>query len=138
VDQNGPYVEWKFDKRRRLCILPQQTPQIAEQVSATIPAGWHSSIGFREAGKTEEWAASVVRNYTFSQTAVDRYKNQMIPRAQKAYEMYTNPVSQATALDSIFAWCSCGISSSVPSHYITDVNSIVLRIPPIFMTCFMC
>src|SRR6267143_1073594 len=34
-------------------------------------------------------AASVVQNYTFSQTAVDRYKNQMIPRAQKAYEMYT-------------------------------------------------
>src|SRR5260221_104199 len=36
-----------------------------------------------------ERAASVVQNYTFSQTAVDRYKNQMIPRAQKAYEMYT-------------------------------------------------
>jgi cobalt-zinc-cadmium efflux system outer membrane protein len=35
-----------------------------------------------------ERAASVVQNYTFSQTAVDRYKNQMIPRAQKAYEMY--------------------------------------------------
>ena len=33
-------------------------------------------------------AASVVQSYTFSQTAVDRYKNQMIPRAQKAYEMY--------------------------------------------------
>ncbi len=30
-----------------------------------------------------ERAASVVQNYTFSQTAVDRYKNQMIPRAQK-------------------------------------------------------
>ncbi len=37
-----------------------------------------------------ERAASVVQTYTFSQTAVDRYKNQMIPRAQKAYEMYTN------------------------------------------------
>ncbi len=36
-----------------------------------------------------ERAASVVQNYTFSQTAVDRYKNQMIPRAQKAYVMYT-------------------------------------------------
>ena len=36
-----------------------------------------------------ERSASVVQNYTFSQTAVDRYKNQMIPRAQKAYEMYT-------------------------------------------------
>ena len=35
-----------------------------------------------------ERAASVVQNYTFSQTAVDRYKNQMIPMAQKAYEMY--------------------------------------------------
>jgi outer membrane protein, heavy metal efflux system len=36
----------------------------------------------------QERAASVVQSYTFSQTAVDRYKNQMIPRAQKAYEMY--------------------------------------------------
>src|SRR5438309_4046801 len=36
-----------------------------------------------------ERAASVVQSYTFSQMAVDRYKNQMIPRAQKAYEMYT-------------------------------------------------
>ena len=36
-----------------------------------------------------ERAASVVQTYTFSQTAVDRYKNQMIPRAQKAYEMYS-------------------------------------------------
>ena len=35
-----------------------------------------------------ERAASVVQNYAFSQIAVDRYKNQMIPRAQKAYEMY--------------------------------------------------
>src|SRR6201988_2082173 len=35
-----------------------------------------------------ERAAGIVQNYTFSQTAVDRYKNQMIPRAQKAYEMY--------------------------------------------------
>src|SRR5712672_3616982 len=36
-----------------------------------------------------ERAARVVQNYTFSQTAVNRYKNQMIPRAQKAYEMYS-------------------------------------------------
>jgi cobalt-zinc-cadmium efflux system outer membrane protein len=36
-----------------------------------------------------ERAASVVQNYTYSQTAVDRYKNQMIPRARKAYEMYS-------------------------------------------------
>src|SRR6266446_3640846 len=36
-----------------------------------------------------ERAASVVQTYTFSQTAVDRYKNQMIPRAQKAYDMYS-------------------------------------------------
>jgi cobalt-zinc-cadmium efflux system outer membrane protein len=36
-----------------------------------------------------ERSASVVQTYTFSQTAVERYKNQMIPRAQKAYEMYT-------------------------------------------------
>jgi outer membrane protein, heavy metal efflux system len=35
-----------------------------------------------------ERAASIVQNYAFSQTAVDRYKNQMIPRAQTAYEMY--------------------------------------------------
>jgi outer membrane protein, heavy metal efflux system len=35
-----------------------------------------------------ERAASVAQNYAFSQIAVDRYKNQMIPRAQKAYEMY--------------------------------------------------
>src|SRR6202158_3019167 len=36
-----------------------------------------------------ERAASVVQTYTFSEAAVDRYKNQMITRAQKAYEMYT-------------------------------------------------
>jgi cobalt-zinc-cadmium efflux system outer membrane protein len=35
-----------------------------------------------------ERAASVAQSYAFSQTAVDRYKNEMIPRAQKAYEMY--------------------------------------------------
>jgi cobalt-zinc-cadmium efflux system outer membrane protein len=37
-----------------------------------------------------ERAARVVQNYTFSQTAVARYKNQMIPRAQRAYDMYMN------------------------------------------------
>ncbi len=44
-----------------------------------------------------ERAASVVQNYTFSQTAVDRYKNQMIPRAQKAYEMYTKKYQEMAA-----------------------------------------
>jgi outer membrane protein, heavy metal efflux system len=44
-----------------------------------------------------ERAASVVQNYTFSQTAVDRYKNQMIPRAQKAYELYAKKYQQMAA-----------------------------------------
>src|ERR1700719_1841889 len=44
-----------------------------------------------------ERAASVVQNYTFSQTAVDRYKNQMIPRAQKAYELYTKKYQEMAA-----------------------------------------
>src|SRR6202048_761919 len=44
-----------------------------------------------------ERAASVVQNYTFSHTAVDRYKNQMIPRAQKAYEMYTKKYQEMAA-----------------------------------------
>ncbi len=44
-----------------------------------------------------ERAASVVQTYTFSQTAVDRYKNQMIPRAQKAYEMYTKKYQDMAA-----------------------------------------
>jgi outer membrane protein, heavy metal efflux system len=44
-----------------------------------------------------ERAASVVQNYTFSQTAVDRYKNQMIPRAQKAYEMYSKKYQDMAA-----------------------------------------
>src|SRR5713226_8104588 len=44
-----------------------------------------------------ERAASVVQNYTFSQTAVERYKNQMIPRAQKAYEMYTQKYQEMAA-----------------------------------------
>ena len=44
-----------------------------------------------------ERAASVVQSYTFSQTAVDRYKNQMIPRAQKAYEMYTKKYQDMAA-----------------------------------------
>jgi len=44
-----------------------------------------------------ERAVSVVQTYTFSQTAVDRYKNQMIPRAQKAYEMYTKKYQEMAA-----------------------------------------
>jgi outer membrane protein, heavy metal efflux system len=44
-----------------------------------------------------ERAASVVQNYAFSQTAVDRYKNQMIPRAQKAYELYAKKYQQMAA-----------------------------------------
>jgi outer membrane protein, heavy metal efflux system len=44
-----------------------------------------------------ERAASVVQTYTFSQTAVDRYKNQMIPRAQRAYEMYTKKYQDMAA-----------------------------------------
>ena len=44
-----------------------------------------------------ERAASVVQTYTFSQTAVDRYKNQMIPRAQKAYEMYAKKYQSMAA-----------------------------------------
>jgi cobalt-zinc-cadmium efflux system outer membrane protein len=44
-----------------------------------------------------ERAASVVQNYTFSQIAVERYKNQMIPRAQKAYEMYTKKYQEMAA-----------------------------------------
>jgi cobalt-zinc-cadmium efflux system outer membrane protein len=44
-----------------------------------------------------ERAASVVQNYTFSQIAVDRYRNQMIPRAQKAYEMYTKKYQSMAA-----------------------------------------
>jgi len=44
-----------------------------------------------------ERAASVVQNYTFSQTAVDHYKNQMIPRAQKAYEMYAKKYQEMAA-----------------------------------------
>jgi outer membrane protein, heavy metal efflux system len=44
-----------------------------------------------------ERAASVVQNYVFSQAAVDRYKNQMIPRAQKAYEMYIKKYQEMAA-----------------------------------------
>jgi cobalt-zinc-cadmium efflux system outer membrane protein len=44
-----------------------------------------------------ERSASVVQNYTFSQAAADRYKNQMIPRAQKAYEMYTKKYREMAA-----------------------------------------
>jgi outer membrane protein, heavy metal efflux system len=44
-----------------------------------------------------ERAATVVQNYTFSLTAVDRYKNQMIPRAEKAYEMYSKKYQDMAA-----------------------------------------
>jgi cobalt-zinc-cadmium efflux system outer membrane protein len=44
-----------------------------------------------------ERAAIVVQTYLFSQTAVDRYKNQMIPRAQKAYEMYAKKYQDMAA-----------------------------------------
>jgi cobalt-zinc-cadmium efflux system outer membrane protein len=44
-----------------------------------------------------ERAASVVQNYAFSQTAVDRYKSQMIPRAQKACEMYAKKYQEMAA-----------------------------------------
>src|ERR1700692_2496290 len=44
-----------------------------------------------------ERAASVVQNYTFSQIAVQRYKYQMIPRAQKAYEMYAKKYREMAA-----------------------------------------
>ena len=44
-----------------------------------------------------ERAASIVQNYTFSQTAVDRYKNQMIPRAQRAFEMYAKKYQEMAA-----------------------------------------
>src|ERR1700730_137680 len=44
-----------------------------------------------------ERAASVVQSYMSSQTAVDGYKSQMIPRAQKAFEMYTKKYQQMAA-----------------------------------------
>jgi cobalt-zinc-cadmium efflux system outer membrane protein len=44
-----------------------------------------------------ERTATIVQNYTFSQSAVDRYKNQMIPRARKAYEMYTKKYQDMAA-----------------------------------------
>jgi len=44
-----------------------------------------------------ERAATIVQNYIFSQSAVDRYKNQMIPRARKAYEMYTKKYQDMAA-----------------------------------------
>ena len=44
-----------------------------------------------------ERAASIVQNYAYSQTATARYKNEMIPRAQKAYEMYAKKYQQMAA-----------------------------------------
>ena len=42
-------------------------------------------------------AASVAQSYAYSQTATARYKNQMIPRAQKAYEMYAKKYKEMAA-----------------------------------------
>jgi len=44
-----------------------------------------------------ERAASIVQNYAYSQAAAARYKNEMIPRAQKAYEMYAKKYQQMAA-----------------------------------------
>jgi cobalt-zinc-cadmium efflux system outer membrane protein len=44
-----------------------------------------------------ERAASVVQSYAYSQAAATRYKNEMIPRAQKAYEMYVSKYQQMAA-----------------------------------------
>src|SRR5216683_1577121 len=44
-----------------------------------------------------ERAASVVQGYTYSQTAASRYKSQMIPRAQKEYEMYAKKYKEMAA-----------------------------------------
>jgi outer membrane protein, heavy metal efflux system len=44
-----------------------------------------------------ERAASIVQNYAYSQAATARYKNEMIPRAQKAYEMYAKKYQQMAA-----------------------------------------
>jgi outer membrane protein, heavy metal efflux system len=44
-----------------------------------------------------ERAASVVQSYMYSQTAAARYKNQMIPRAQKAYQMYAKKYKEMAA-----------------------------------------
>ena len=44
-----------------------------------------------------ERAATIVQNYAYSQTAAARYKNQMIPRAQKAYDMYAKKYREMAA-----------------------------------------
>ena len=44
-----------------------------------------------------ERAASVVQSYAYSQAAAARYKNEMIPRARKAYEMYVKKYQQMAA-----------------------------------------
>ena len=44
-----------------------------------------------------ERAASIVQNYAYSQAATARYKNEMIPRAQKAYELYAKKYQQMDA-----------------------------------------
>jgi cobalt-zinc-cadmium efflux system outer membrane protein len=44
-----------------------------------------------------ERAASVVQSYAYSQAAAARYRNEIIPRAQKAYEMYAKKYRQMAA-----------------------------------------
>ena len=44
-----------------------------------------------------ERAAAAVQNYITSQNAVQRYKNQMIPRARQAYEMYMKKYQEMAA-----------------------------------------
>jgi cobalt-zinc-cadmium efflux system outer membrane protein len=44
-----------------------------------------------------ERAASVVQSYAYSQTAAARYRSEMIPRAQKAYEMYAKKYQEMAA-----------------------------------------
>jgi cobalt-zinc-cadmium efflux system outer membrane protein len=44
-----------------------------------------------------ERAASVAQSYTYSRNAAARYKNEMIPRAQKAYEMYAKKYQEMAA-----------------------------------------
>lgn len=44
-----------------------------------------------------ERAANVAQNYTYSQNAAARYKSEMVPRAQKAYEMYAKKYREMAA-----------------------------------------
>lgn len=44
-----------------------------------------------------ERLASIVQNYLTAKTAADRYRNQMIPRAEKAYRLYLEKYNQMQA-----------------------------------------